>query len=179
MTNLLSIALLLNAAVPLAASDVDYQQVANDVAWEWHPERSGLLNSLLTAPPEYDITVTRPKDTFGELTIRFKTGEKTDYSWTGHLDTMFLVNDKVLYYAEYNPHSDGCTVAAYDLADKKELWKTRLKGLGPILHFRYSNAVEMDFFGYALRIYGDESAGKYVEYVDLKEGKTVGHKIFK
>jgi hypothetical protein len=25
---------------------------------------------------------------------------------------------------------------------------------------------------------GNESAGKYIEYVDAKTGKTVGHKVF-
>jgi hypothetical protein len=30
----------------------------------------------------------------------------------------------------------------------------------------------------ALHILGNESAGKYVEYVELKAGKTVGHRIF-
>jgi hypothetical protein len=177
MTSLLACAAVLATALTAAADD--YQQKANNASWEWHPERSGLLYSVQAAPQDYEITVVRPKDTFGEFTVRFKVDDKTSYSWQGHLDTPFLVRDKVLYYADYNPYSDGCAVVAYDLANKKQLWKTNLQALGGIDHTKYHNTVEMDFDGDALRVYGDESAGKYVEYVDVKEGKTVGHKIFK
>jgi hypothetical protein len=177
MTCVLPFTAILSAA--LAAADVDYQQKASAAAWEWHPERDGIMYSVLSAPREYEITLTRPKDTFGELTIQFKLDEKDSYTWQGHGKTPFLVRDKVLYYAAYNAYSTGCAAVAYDLASKKQLWKTNLEGLGPIAHTEYYNAVQMDFDGDALRVYGDESAGKYVEYVDLKEGKTVGHKIFK
>ena len=166
-------------AAVLMAAPVDYQQKADAAAWEWHPERSGLLYSVLNAPKEYEITIVRPRDTFGDLTVRFRLDDKTSYSWDGHVGTPFVVVGKVLYHADYNPWSDGCTVVAYDLANQKQLWKTPLQALGPIDHTKYHNAVEMDLDGDALRVYGDESAGKYMEYVDLKEGKTVGHKVFK
>jgi hypothetical protein len=176
MTCLLPIAAVLTAAF---SAPPDYQQKADAASWDWRPERTGLMYSVLNAPREYDVTVTRPKDTFGDLTIRFGADEKTGYSWQGHLNTQFLVRDKVLYYTDYSPYSDGCAVTAYDLANKKQLWKTNLKALGGIDHTKYHNAVQIDFDGDALRIFGDESAGKYVEYVELKEGKTVGHKVFK
>jgi hypothetical protein len=88
------------------------------------------------------------------------------------------VRGKVLYYADYNPYTTSCAVVAYDLENRKQLWNTSLQGLGPIEHTVYHNAVQIGFDGGALCVYGQESAGKYVEYVDLKEGKTVGHKIF-
>jgi hypothetical protein len=165
-------------ALAAVARAEDYQQKANAAAWEWHPERSGLLWSVQTAPPEYEITVTRPAGVSGLLDIRFTLDAKTSYTWKGHLNTPFLINDKVLYYADYDPISDGCAVVAYDLANKKQLWKTQLQALGGVDHSKYRNAVEMDFDGDALRVFGNESAGKYVEYVDLKSGKTIGHKVF-
>ena len=38
--------------------------------------------------------------------------------------------------------------------------------------------MQLDLDGDAVRVFSQESAGKYVEYVDLKDGKTVGHKVF-
>jgi hypothetical protein len=67
---------------------------------------------------------------------------------------------------------------AWDLKAKKQLWKTNLKGLGGIIHFQYHNAVNLDLDGQAVRVRGKESAGRYIEYVDRKTGKTVGHKVY-
>ena len=154
MTGLLPITAILTAAL---AAPVDYQQKADAAIWDWHPERSGLLYSVLNAPKEYEIAVVRPKDTFAELTVVFKLDDKTSCSWQGHRDTPFVVVGKVLYYADYSPWSDGCAVVAYDLANNKQLWKTQLQAIGPIDHTKYHNAVEMDLDGDALRVYGQES----------------------
>jgi opacity protein-like surface antigen len=178
MMKLFAVAAVLTAVLTAAARAEDYQQKANAAAWEWRPERSGLLWSMQTAPVEYEITVTRPSGVVGLLDIRIALDAKTNYTWKAHLGTPFLIRDRVLYYADYDPISDGCTVVAYDLTNKKQLWKTQLQALGGVDHSKYRNAVEMDFDGDALRVFGNESAGRYVEYVDLKEGKTVGHKVF-
>jgi hypothetical protein len=58
------------------------------------------------------------------------------------------------------------------------LWKHGLRGLGGIGHSKYSNAVHVANDGKVIKVYGKESAGNYLEYVDAKTGKTVGHKIF-
>jgi hypothetical protein len=91
---------------------------------------------------------------------------------------MFVVEGKVLYYADYMASRTGCELIAYDLAKKEQLWKMALKGLGPIPHFKYHNAVTLGPAGDALLVHGHESAGNYIEYVDRKTGKTVGHKAF-
>jgi hypothetical protein len=75
--------------------------------------------------------------------------------------------------------SSGCNVISYDLKKDKQLWKTELKGLGPIDHSKYYNSVILELKDDAIRILGKETAGRYVEYLDPKTGKTVGHKIFK
>ena len=47
-------------------------------------------------------------------------------------------------------------------------------------HFEYSNSVNLDILNNdAVRVFGNESVGKYLEIVDLKTGKTVGHHKFK
>jgi len=176
MTTLLPI---VAALASLAASD-DYQQKADAASWEWDQHFEPSLAVSLCLAQQYTITVTRPKDTFGQLTIRIVLDEKHDVSWNGHPNTPFLIGDKVLYCADFDPSSDGCAVVAYDLAKNKQLWRTNLQALGRIEHTEYRNAVQMTYFdGGTLRIFGDESAGRYVEYVDRESGKTLAHKIFK
>jgi hypothetical protein len=59
-----------------------------------------------------------------------------------------------------------------------ELWKTRLKGLGPIAHKDYRNDVNLGLEKYAVCVRGKEAFGNYIEFVDRKTGKTVGHKVY-
>jgi hypothetical protein len=166
-------------ALALGAADVDYQREADAAAWEWAPERATLNHSLSRAACDYRIEVVRPKGSWGELTIRFVEGGKPILTVAGHGHTTFGFRGDVVYYADYHPSSSGCAVVAYDLKARKELWKARLQGLGPIEHTKYRNAVALEVLPGAVRVQGLESAGKYLEYVDLKTGKTIGHRVFK
>ncbi len=105
---------------------------------------------------------------------------KDIFTLTGHQGTVFVATrNGTLYSADYSRSSNGCGLVAYDLTARKQLWKSNLKGLGQIPHTRYSNAVRLDLLpDGTLRVFGRESAGDYVEFVDGKTGKTVGHKIF-
>ena len=83
------------------------------------------------------------------------------------------------YRAEFHPHASGCAVVAYDLKARRQIWRSELKGLGPVDHSKYFNAVRVEpLSDEVLAIYGKESAGRYVEIVSLKTGRTVGHKVF-
>ena len=97
---------------------------------------------------------------------------------TGHPGTVFAERKNVVYYADFTPYSSGCVVVAVDLKTKKKLWKTDLKGLGPINHTKYRNAVILEVKDDVIRVQGQESAGRYLEYVDMKSGKTLGHRVF-
>src|SRR5207244_1830195 len=116
--------------------------------------------------------------TFGNLTLRFTKDGKEAFSLDGHSGTVFVVKEGILYYAHYSSARSGCFVIAYNLANGKELWKTRLKGIGEIVHFGYDNSVALSLVDGAIRVLGHESAGNYIEFVDLKEGKTVGNRVF-
>jgi hypothetical protein len=161
-----------------ADDKVDYQKLAESATWEWHPERAAVLFSALNAPKEYTVEMERPKDSFGQITIRFLQESKTLLTVQGHAYTTFVIDGGVLYYADYNHSATGCALVAYDLKNQKQLWKTDLEGIGPISHTRYSNRVTVDLVPDAILVTGDESAGKYIEYVDRTSGKTVGHKLF-
>ena len=72
---------------------------------------------------------------------------KPGFAVAGHPGTVFAVRDGILYYADFSPARTGCALVAYDLKKGKQLWKAALKGLGPISHFRYHNAVNLDLDG--------------------------------
>lgn len=45
-------------------------------------------------------------------------------------------------------------------------------------HTRYSNRVNLEVVDGAVRVFGQESARRYVEIVEPKTGKTVGHRVY-
>lgn len=104
---------------------------------------------------------------------------KLIYSWDGHYQSVFTTKENILYHADYSHNSSGCKLVAVDLKNGKQLWSTSLKGLGPVEHSKYRNAINLEFDGEVLTVFGKESSGRYVEVVDAKTGKTVGHKVFK
>jgi hypothetical protein len=173
------------AVTALAADDdPDYQKLADAASWEWHPEQASVLYSTMTCPKEYKVEIVRPPNTFGDLTIRFFQDDKLSCAVSGHAYTTFIIDAGVLYYADYSHSGTGCALVAYDLIARKQMWKTDLEGIGPIDHSRYTNQVIVQMAPGSILaprtilVRGNEAAGKYIEYVDTKTHKTVGHKIF-
>ena len=157
-----------------------YQKIADATPWGWSAERASVSDSFLRLPNTYQAELIRPKDKSGVVMIRLTDGGKELFAWMGHYGSVFALSGDVLVYADYSPGRTGCSLIAYDLTLKRELWKTALKGLGPIPHSRYANAVILEFIDNAtVRVLGNESAGKYLEIVDINTGKTVGHRIYK
>jgi hypothetical protein len=180
-SRLLSLLLLSVAPMTPAAPqpEVDYQKQADAAAWDWHADRASLKQSFLNYQGEYQLELIRPQGRIGVFLIRFSKDGRPVYSWEGHYASVFVVRGNVLYRTEFHPSSSGCGLIAYDLAAGKELWKTHLKGLGPIEHTEYHNLVTLDLpRDDVLRVFGNEAAGRYVEYIDARSGKTVGHKVF-
>jgi len=163
-----------------APPEIDFQKVADKEDWKWDKEQASVFYSQKQYKGGYEVELQNPglEGAIANTTIRFKDGDNEAFSIIGHDGTVFAERKNVLYYADFSPWSSGCSVVAYDLKSKKQLWKTTLKGLGPIDHTKYHNAVVLELKDDALHILGNESAGKYVEYVELKKGKTVGHKVF-
>lgn len=173
-------ALALSLACTKLSYGQDYQKVADATAWSWSVERANVGDSFLKFPSTYQVEMIRKKNKYGEVTIRLLDDGKELVAWEGHIRSVFSLNGDVPVYADFRTSSSGCSVVAFDLKTKKQLWKTRLKGLGPISHFGYSNSVNLDIINNdAVRVFGNESAGQYLEIVDLKTGKTVGHRTYK
>ena len=99
------------------------------------------------------------------------------YSWEGHFDTVFLESDGILYYTDFELKTSGCIIIAYDLRNRRKLWRAELKAIGD--QRTRVNTIRMERVdGKVLAIYGDESFGRYLEYIDVHTGKTVGHRVF-
>ena len=158
----------------------DYQKIADKEAWEWSKEKASAEYCKKAYKGDYEIELLPPPEgNTGSLNIRFYFNDKEVHSILGHAGTVFGERNNVVYYADFTPHSSGCTVIAYDMKAKKQLWKTDLKGLGPISHTKYHNAVILEVKDEVVRVLGQESAGNYLEYVDLKSGKTVANRVYK
>ena len=157
-----------------------YQKAADATPWTWAPERASVSDSFLRMPNTYQVELVRPKDKVGVVNIRLLDEGKEAFAWMGHYGSVFAMSGDVLVYADFGPGRTGCSLIAYDLKQKKQVWKTALMGLGPINHSRYANAVTLEFIDAAtVRVFGHESAGKYLEILDINTGKTVGHRNYK
>jgi hypothetical protein len=158
----------------------DYQRKADKQGWKWAPEEANLLYSIVQHLPDYEVQILCQKGSHGELVIRIKDSEGFNVlTLKGHSGTVFTRIEDVIYVAKFSPDSTGCTLVAFDLGKRKELWNSRLRGLGPLPHSLYENAVVIKNDGTTIYVRGKETGGRYIEYVDARTGKMVGHKVFK
>lgn len=94
-----------------------------------------------------------------------------------HIAVVCLIEEDMLYYAEYCPAATGCRVSAFDLKAQKSLWESALYGIGPTGHSEYVNKVYMKMDADRITVFGEESHGRYREVVDRKTGKTMESKV--
>jgi hypothetical protein len=156
----------------------DYQKVAEDAAWTWSNEKASLAYCLKNQLRGYKYETTDPtkQDPFMKILVR--NGEVVS-PFKAHGDTVFVCSDEKLYVADFPPISSGCAVIALDLKTGKQLWKAQLTGLPRRGHSKYSNRVNIESDGKAITVWGNELGGQYVEILDAKTGKIVGHKVFR
>lgn len=158
----------------------DHQAVAAKTPWTWDEESASLTYCVHHYLPEYQVEVVRSKGNgWGQVQIQVKDDGKVIYSWEGHRHTVFASRSDTLFVANFSPIATGCVVVAVDLASGRPLWKTQLQGLGPVCHSGYSNRVNIEATDAVVIIRKNESSGRYVEILDIRTGKTVGHRIYK
>ena len=175
----LGAAALLAAPVEPGAADKSarYQKVADGLAWKAPADqpRRPLTDQL----PDHQVHFNSLGSDIGRYTfISIRQHGKALYAWEEHGHGVCIVRDGVLYRADYDQISSGCAIVAVDLKTGKEVWKASLRGLGPIDHSKYFNQVwteQVDDVVFA--VYGRESAGRYLELVEFKTGKTIGHRV--
>ncbi len=157
----------------------DYQQVADETEWKF-PERKAITDQLTDEFKGFRAELEALEAGGLGMTVLISNAKKEELlKWETQVMVSFAQRGGVLYYADFHPSSSGCSVVAFDLNAKKQLWKADLKGLGPIDHSKYWNDVRLEVLdGDAIQVFGKESAGRYVEIVDRGTGKTVGNKVF-
>src|SRR5262249_49755683 len=123
-------------------------------------------------------------DSPNERRISVLSGPGEIYTFAGYTETVFVQFKDVLYVARTGP--DDCQIVAYDLKARKELWACPLRGNPTGIHLWHCSRfgrhpmpvirtnIEVD--GDALLVFGKDWGGRFVEYVDLRSGKTIGYK---
>ncbi len=156
---------------------------SNKPPWAWSDREATLAHSLHRQLDDYEVEVVQHKGGLmasdNPLTIRITDAGKLVYSWKGHWGTVFTRLGDALYIADYCPIRTGCTVFAVDFKRNKELWRTKLKGLGSVAHSKYSNDVCIGNDGDSIIVFGKEAGGSYRERLDRRTGKTVSNEVFR
>jgi hypothetical protein len=80
-----------------------------------------------------------------------------------------------IYVASYNRIATGCKLTAYTTKDATQLWSVTLEGVGPVMHSKYGNRVQLRVVDGQPVVFGWESAGRYVEVRDAATGKLAAH----
>jgi len=83
------------------------------------------------------------------------------------------VYEDKLFAALYWHGATGCRVLALDADSGEQLWEAPLKGVGSMGHSRYVNRVQIRISDGRLVVFGDESAGKYIEVLDPSSGRQI------
>ena len=159
-------------------SSVDYQKVADGARWGFSDAADNPLFCMRRAGTDYDVWIIRQAKDRHALTIKIIKDDRAVYQWKGHKHSVFRIQGDRLYYAEFHYSSTGGNVVAVDLSKGNELWRSPLKALGGIEHSAYLNRMTIDANDEVVSIYGNESMGQYLEFKDVRTGKTVGHKQF-
>jgi hypothetical protein len=168
----------LSLGTAVDGGDVNYQKVADGARWAWSRDEASPLYCLGQLPPGYSFQILADAANRSAIQLKVIGKERGAYAWTGHKFSVFRVLNDRLFYADYSPNSSGGSIVAVDLKTGTVIWRTPLKAVGEVAHSAYSNTINMTANESVVTIYGNESAGRYVEFKDASTGKTVGHKVF-
>jgi len=112
-------------------------EVENEPEWRWSDRETSIISYLGAAPSDYEISITQPKSSRpGNLKVAITDGENVLCRFDSHYEGVFLFdrNRHWVIYSQHSPIATGCTLVAFDLATKQQVWETHLKGIGPVGH---------------------------------------------
>ena len=154
--------------------------VPNDeIPWQWSDADTSIIRYLQCAPVEYDISLTKPKSAQPSfLRVRISNGPETLCEWDSGSDGAFVFSESgsTVVYSKHSLRTTGCTLVAFDLKAKRQVWEMALEGIGPVGEIsKWENRINMKIRNGQIIVYGDEGK-KYIEVVDLDSGETVSHR---
>ena len=173
------------SAAPETHGSLQPPPASTSYAWQWSGDRPGVGSSVYPSARRVRDNAIECTFTYEERPPLARTacsvgGREVwhhDESRAFLEDAALVLDHGTLYSARYMDISNGCTLYAFDALTGRERWSTPLKGLGPIGHSQYLNAVELRLIRGRPVVFGWESAGRYVEAVDTPTGATVSHMV--
>jgi len=158
----------------------DREAAAARELWFWPSSGTGLSASLQRYLKDFDWetkSAVKGSPWWAQKTVVVRKEGKQILSFPAHGFTPLARAENILLVAEFQSHSSGCAVSAYDLVTGEKVWNTALRGLGPIAHSKYGNRVCMEILNGFLVVLGHESAGRYIEVLSPKTGESVSQAI--
>lgn len=150
----------------------------DELEWTWDKNQENPLDCAVLSDGRYQFQLETLVSRKYGLKISVLKNGKSAYSWEGHYYSVFRIENDRLYYADWDFSRSGGQVVAVDLENGKEIWRTSLNALGPIVHFQYLTRLNLKVTDHGITVYGDESQGRYIEVKDIGSGKTIGQKMF-
>lgn len=161
----------------ISTKQTDVEATVANCDWQWESTQVGPLLEGFWPRGKYGIkleSLTRGM----RVKISVTDEGQSIYSWKGNYKSVFRIVENRLYFADWSPIGTGGEIVAVDLLSAKELWRKKLKALGPISHTGYANSVRIDLKKDGIWIWGKESMGNYVEVKSLESGETIAHRVF-
>jgi hypothetical protein len=161
--------------------DFDSSPNATDEPWDLTGTVSEFSVSLAGDTGGYLVRMIETGEAFEkyELVVADSAGmEKFRQHILSWEHTPFFIRDGIIYYPQYRETANGCKWVAFDLVRGRELWTTRLFGIGFVSHSEYTNQIYCKTVGQRIVVYGDEAAGQYVEILDMRTGRTIANRGF-
>lgn len=156
-----------------------HQHLADRAKFDFDEKQASIWASVQAYEGDCEIHVLYKKGNVDGVKVTFVRDGQEILTFFGHSRTVFAVREKVLYEARFWYNTNGCLVVARDLNNRKVLWATSLTGLGGLWHSAYHNAVNLRIEDSLIRTVGHEMAGDYLELLDRKTGRQVGHRVFR
>ncbi len=149
-----------------------------DEKWKWSDDRASILHYFMGASTNFEVKlVRRSMASWREVTVEVGNGSEVLHKISTHAEGNFVIAGSLVIYTKHSMIGSGCELLAFDLDKQKYAWRTQLKGIGPVDHSKYRNRVNLEVRKNSVAVYGFESAGQYVEVVDLKTGDTLSNTV--
>lgn len=108
-------------------------------------------------PVGYELALSRPRPQSVDLSLS-RDGRPL-LTWHGHRQTPVLVRDGVLYTADFERLAPGCAVLAYDLDNRRMLWRKELPGVIRSRRYLEGNTVNLKLETETLTVFRHERRG--------------------
>lgn len=146
--------------------------------WSWRPEEADLEYSRAHALAGLKTLVEAGGTDWRSESTLVITCEDGQILRVGvHGKTPIVRVGDQIFVASYPLMSEGCAIECYDVAHAKHVWTRDLMALGQIAHSKYFNAVTLEVEGKNLIVRGQETAGRYIEVLTLRDGAEVMNRV--